>query len=446
MRWPRGQMRYNLATLAELRVFQPLPYTLELDGEVRQVEAMLVAVGNGPSFGGGLRITHGASLDDGLLDVVIIKTMSKPDLLRTYPKLFTGGHTRHRQYERHLRPHRHRRRARHRGVRRRGADRGAAADRRGGAAGAEGAGALMSVALRELRPLPPRAGRAGLRGLRADVRLHPRRLPGPGLQGARGGPRGAGRGAHRLRQDAGRRVRRPPGPVPGPQVLLHHPDQGAVQPEVRRPGASLRRGPGRPAHRRQHDQRRGADRGDDHRGAPQHALRGLLDAGRARLRGDGRGALPRRPVPRRGVGGGDHPPARVGGAGVPVRDRVERRGVRRVAGHGPRRDLHDRRGAAARAALPARDGRAADLRPVQGRGRVGQPRPDADRPRRLALGPHPRPPQQARHAPQPRRRPRPGHPPRRSCPAATTSSSGSTRRACCRRSTSCSAGSAATRR
>jgi len=102
MHWPRGQMRYNLATLAELRVFEPLPYTLELDGQVRQVEAMLVAVGNGPSFGGGLRITHGACIDDGLLDVVIIKTMTKPDLVRTYPKLFTGGHTKHRQYEHHL--------------------------------------------------------------------------------------------------------------------------------------------------------------------------------------------------------------------------------------------------------------------------------------------------------------------------------------------------------
>jgi diacylglycerol kinase (ATP) len=102
MRWPRGQMRYNLATLAELRVFEPLPYTLELDGQVRQVEAMLVAVGNGPSFGGGLRITHGACIDDGLLDVVIIKTMTKPDLVRTYPKLFTGGHTKHPQYEHHL--------------------------------------------------------------------------------------------------------------------------------------------------------------------------------------------------------------------------------------------------------------------------------------------------------------------------------------------------------
>jgi diacylglycerol kinase (ATP) len=102
MRWPRGQLRYTLATLAELRVFEPLPYTLELDGEVHRLEAMLVAVGNGPSFGGGLRITHGASIDDGMLDVVVIKAMSKLDLVRTYPKLYTGRHTRHPQYEHHL--------------------------------------------------------------------------------------------------------------------------------------------------------------------------------------------------------------------------------------------------------------------------------------------------------------------------------------------------------
>ena len=102
MTWPRGQMRYNLATLAELRTFQPLPYTLELDGTVLRLDAMLVAIGNGPSFGGGLRITEGAVLDDGLLDVVIIKTMTKPDLVRTYPKLFKGTHVHHPQYEHHL--------------------------------------------------------------------------------------------------------------------------------------------------------------------------------------------------------------------------------------------------------------------------------------------------------------------------------------------------------
>jgi diacylglycerol kinase (ATP) len=102
MTWPKGQMRYNLATLAELRVFEPLPYTIELDGVSRRLDAMLVAVGNGPSFGGGLRITEGAVLDDGLLDVVVIKPMSKPGLIRTYPKLFKGTHVTHPQYEHHL--------------------------------------------------------------------------------------------------------------------------------------------------------------------------------------------------------------------------------------------------------------------------------------------------------------------------------------------------------
>ena len=99
MAWPRGQMRYHLATLAELRTFQPLHYTLDLDGQARELDAMLVAVGNGPSFGGGLRITEGAVLDDGLLDVVIIKPMSRLGLVRTYPKLFKGTHVTHPQYE-----------------------------------------------------------------------------------------------------------------------------------------------------------------------------------------------------------------------------------------------------------------------------------------------------------------------------------------------------------
>ncbi|HEY9565402.1 MAG TPA: YegS/Rv2252/BmrU family lipid kinase [Nocardioides sp.] len=101
MTWPRGQMRYNIATLAELRTFQPLRYTLELDGVTKSLTAMLVAVGNGPSFGGGLRITEGALLDDGLLDVVVIGPMSKPDLVRSYPRLFNGTISAHPRYEHH---------------------------------------------------------------------------------------------------------------------------------------------------------------------------------------------------------------------------------------------------------------------------------------------------------------------------------------------------------
>lgn len=101
MRWPKGQMRYNLATLAELRLLRPLHYRLVLDGTLRELEAVVVAVGNGPSFGGGLRITHGAEIDDGELDVVVIKPIGRLDLVRTYPRLYTGGHTTHPQYEHH---------------------------------------------------------------------------------------------------------------------------------------------------------------------------------------------------------------------------------------------------------------------------------------------------------------------------------------------------------
>jgi len=98
MTWPKGQMRYNLATLAELRTFSPIPYVLEVDGEQIRFDAMMVAVGNSESFGGGMRITEGAVIDDGVLDVVAIMPMSKLELIRTFPKLFSGTHTQHPKY------------------------------------------------------------------------------------------------------------------------------------------------------------------------------------------------------------------------------------------------------------------------------------------------------------------------------------------------------------
>ncbi|HEX4189719.1 MAG TPA: diacylglycerol kinase [Marmoricola sp.] len=92
MTWPKGQMRYNLATMAELRTFKPIPYVIEVDGAQHRCEAMLVAIGNGPSYGGGMRITEGALLDDGLLDVITIDPMSKGELLANFGKLRKGAH------------------------------------------------------------------------------------------------------------------------------------------------------------------------------------------------------------------------------------------------------------------------------------------------------------------------------------------------------------------
>lgn len=101
MAWPRGNMRYNISIVAELREFQPLLFEITLDGETVERQAMLVAVGNGPSFGGGLRICEGASMDDGLLDVVVINPLSKPKLVRVFPKLYRGTHVTIPEFERH---------------------------------------------------------------------------------------------------------------------------------------------------------------------------------------------------------------------------------------------------------------------------------------------------------------------------------------------------------
>ncbi|MGK5499253.1 diacylglycerol kinase [Streptomyces sp. URMC 125] len=96
MRWPAGRLRYDLAILAELAALRPIPYRITLDdGPALEVEATLVAVGNGPSYGGGMRICGGAELDDGLLDVTVVGECSRATLLRVFPRVYRGTHLGH---------------------------------------------------------------------------------------------------------------------------------------------------------------------------------------------------------------------------------------------------------------------------------------------------------------------------------------------------------------
>ncbi|EWT07946.1 hypothetical protein N864_17925 [Intrasporangium chromatireducens Q5-1] len=99
MSWPRGQMRYNLAVLRELPVFRPIPYAIECDGERVETRAMLVAVANTASFGGGMRICPEASPTDGLLDVLILHAISIPGFLRVFPSVYSGSHVGHPRVE-----------------------------------------------------------------------------------------------------------------------------------------------------------------------------------------------------------------------------------------------------------------------------------------------------------------------------------------------------------
>ena len=93
--WPRGQMKYTLATLLTLARFKPIPYELIIDGKQFKQDFMLLSVANGETYGGGMRICPDASNSDGIFDILLVHPVSKIVLLSIFPKVFTGKHVPH---------------------------------------------------------------------------------------------------------------------------------------------------------------------------------------------------------------------------------------------------------------------------------------------------------------------------------------------------------------
>jgi diacylglycerol kinase (ATP) len=86
---------YVAAVVKTLRRFVPAHYEIEVDDERISTDAMLAVVGNGRSYGGGMRVLPTASIDDGLLDVCIVRALSTAAFLRAFPRVFRGTHVSH---------------------------------------------------------------------------------------------------------------------------------------------------------------------------------------------------------------------------------------------------------------------------------------------------------------------------------------------------------------
>ena len=95
LKWPKGKMKYNIAMLLELPKFKPRNYEIVIDGKVIQTAAMLIAVANGLSYGGGMKVCPTAEIHDGLLDVMILTPVSKFEFVRIFPSVFKGLHVTH---------------------------------------------------------------------------------------------------------------------------------------------------------------------------------------------------------------------------------------------------------------------------------------------------------------------------------------------------------------
>ncbi|NPV52884.1 MAG: diacylglycerol kinase family lipid kinase [Firmicutes bacterium] len=90
----RGPVVYAIALLKVLSTYRTRKMRIALDGNTIHVTPLLVAVTNAPTYGGGMRISPNAIMDDGLFDICVIGQMRSMEALYHFPKVFKGSHAR----------------------------------------------------------------------------------------------------------------------------------------------------------------------------------------------------------------------------------------------------------------------------------------------------------------------------------------------------------------
>jgi YegS/Rv2252/BmrU family lipid kinase len=87
-----GDTSYTIGVLLEMLVLRPVSCRVVADGRESVRDAIFIEICNSTKTGGDMIMAPGARIDDGLLDVVIAKAMTRRTLLRLFPLIFTGEH------------------------------------------------------------------------------------------------------------------------------------------------------------------------------------------------------------------------------------------------------------------------------------------------------------------------------------------------------------------
>lgn len=91
-RYLPGTFAYVAATIKILMTYRPVKIHMEFDECVFDGKVMLVAIGNGKYYGGGMKITPGAGVDSGDFQICIVKALKRVEFLKLFPMVFSGKH------------------------------------------------------------------------------------------------------------------------------------------------------------------------------------------------------------------------------------------------------------------------------------------------------------------------------------------------------------------
>jgi diacylglycerol kinase (ATP) len=93
---------FLLGAVSAVLSHRPFEASVEVDGErIHAGPISLFVAANGCYFGAGMRVAPEAALDDGRLEVVLARGLSRPELLANLPAFYVGRHGRHPQVSFH---------------------------------------------------------------------------------------------------------------------------------------------------------------------------------------------------------------------------------------------------------------------------------------------------------------------------------------------------------
>ncbi|MFQ5753256.1 MAG: diacylglycerol/lipid kinase family protein [bacterium] len=87
-----GNLCYTLGVFYQTLFLKTNLLTIEMDGQTVERETLMIEISNTRYTGRNFLMAPEAKFDDGFMDVILVKKLTRTRLLRLFPKLFSGTH------------------------------------------------------------------------------------------------------------------------------------------------------------------------------------------------------------------------------------------------------------------------------------------------------------------------------------------------------------------